>query len=63
MKELCRVAKEVRIYPLLSLDGEKSKHLESVMSALSNNGIDVLLKPVKYQFQKGATEMLVAKCV
>jgi len=63
MTELCRVAKEVRVYPLLSLDGEKSRHLEPVMSALANNGIDVLLKPVKYQFQKGATEMLVAKCV
>jgi hypothetical protein len=63
MRELCRVAKEVRVYPLLSLDGRKSKHLEPVISALASNGIDVLFKPVKYQFQKGATEMLVAKCV
>jgi len=63
MRELCRVAKEVRVYPLLSLDGEKSRHLDPVMSALTNNGINVLIKPVKYQFQKGATEMLVAKCV
>jgi hypothetical protein len=63
MKELCRVAKEVRVYPLLSLDGKKSKHLKSVMSALTDDGIDISLKPVEYEFQKGAAEMLVAKCV
>jgi len=63
MKELCRVAKEVRVYPLLSLDGEKSKHLKHVISSLTNNGINVSVKPVKYEFQKGATEMLVAKFV
>ncbi|WP_126457084.1 class I SAM-dependent methyltransferase [Sulfuriflexus mobilis] len=63
MKELCRVANEVRVYPLLSLDGKKSKHLQPVISALRKNGIDVSLRSVKYLFQKGATEMLVAKCV
>jgi len=59
MKELCRVATEVRVYPLLALDGKKSNHLESVISTLTENGIEVSLKPVDYQFQKGATEMLV----
>ncbi len=63
MQELCRVAKEVRVYPLLSLDGNESEHLNPVMSALSENGKEVFLKPVKYQFQKGATKMLVAKTV
>ncbi len=64
MKELCRVASEVRIYPLLSIgNNEKSPHLESVTSALTDSGIDITLVPVKYEFQKGATEMLVAKCV
>lgn len=63
MFELCRVAQEVRVYPLVSLDGSKSKHLDIVVSSLKNKGIDVSLKPVDYQFQKGATEMLVAKCI
>ncbi len=63
MKELCRVSKEVRVYPLLSLDGKKSKHLKAVMSALTDNGTNVSLIPVEYEFQKNATEMLVAKCV
>lgn len=62
MKELCRVANEVRVYPLLSLNNTRSKHLKPVMSALAENGITASLVPVQYEFQKGATEMLVAKC-
>jgi len=63
MRELCRVASEVRVFPVVSLDGAVSKHLDQVMTALSANGVDVSLQPVSYRFQKGATEMLVAKCV
>lgn len=61
MRELCRVASEVRIFPVISLDGKTSAHLDSVMAALSADGIDVALRAVGYRFQKGATEMLVAK--
>ena len=63
MRELCRVASEVRIFPVISLDGRASRHLGSVMTALSADGIDVSLQAVSYRFQKGATEMLVAKSV
>ncbi|GEM_PF-3122864 len=64
MNELCRVAKEVRVYPLLSIStNTKSKHLELVISKLTEMGISILLVPVDYEFQKGATEMLVAKYV
>jgi len=63
MRELCRVASEVRVFPVVSLNGETSKHLDQVMTALSTDGIDVSLQPVSYRFQKGATEMLVAKSV
>lgn len=61
MRELCRVASEVRVFPVASLDGKASKHLDSVISALSVDGVAVSLQPVSYRFQKGATEMLVAK--
>jgi len=61
MLELCRVAKEVRVYPLLSLDGSRSIHLEPVISQLIEKGLQVSLQTVSYQFQKGATEMLVVK--
>ncbi|MFL1456370.1 SAM-dependent methyltransferase [Marinobacter sp. GN3S48] len=63
MRELCRVASEVRVFPVVSLDGAASKHLDSLMKALSADGTDVSLQAVSYRFQKGATEMLVAKTV
>lgn len=64
LKELCRVSKEVRIYPLLSIeDNEQSKHLNPVMTSLLSSGISTSLVPVEYEFQKGAKEMLVAKRV
>ncbi len=63
MKALCRVAREVRVYPLLSIgNNEQSMHLEPVLSALEDIGVSVSFVPVGYEFQKGATEMLVAKC-
>ena len=63
IKELCRVASEARIYPLLSLDGELSSHLAEVISGLSKVGLVCTKENVKYQFQKGATQMLVVKSV
>ena len=63
IKELCRVAKEVRIYPLLSLDGEVSRHLDEVMTVLHKAGLICSLVGSGYQFQKGATQMLVVKSV
>ncbi len=61
MQELCRVAKEVRVYPLLALDGKISPHILSVIGALTEIGVHGSTIPVEYQFQKGAVEMLVAK--
>lgn len=59
LEELCRVAKEVRIYPLVNLRAEKSPHLGNVLQYLMDEGWRVELQPVPYRFQKGATEMLV----
>jgi len=63
IKELCRVAKEARIYPLISLNGELSPHLPEVRSLLADLEISSSLINVKYQFQKGATQMLVVESV
>lgn len=64
MKELCRIAKEVRVYPLLSLsNNQASPHLNPVIAELEAGGINVALVDVRYEFQKGATQMLVAKNV
>lgn len=59
VREMCRVAREVRIYPLISLECEPSAHLPAVMEALQADGIQANLAPVPYRFQKGATQMLV----
>jgi len=57
--ELCRVGKQVRIYPLLSLDNQLSPHLEHVRQALQQLHINTELQTVDYQFQQGANQMLV----
>ncbi|MCG8344137.1 MAG: SAM-dependent methyltransferase [Chlorobiales bacterium] len=61
MKELCRVANEVRVYPLVTLDGKRSEYINPVVSELRNDGLDVSFQKVRYRFQKGADEMVVAK--
>lgn len=63
MQELCRVAREVRVYPLIALDGKVSPHLQAVREALTDSGVHLSTEPVEYEFMKGAVEMLVAnKC-
>ena len=61
MKELCRVAHEVRVYPLVMLDGKRSEYIDPVVKELKNDGLDVSFQKVRYRFQKGADEMMVAK--
>lgn len=63
LKELCRVAKEVRVYPLVALNGEISPHLNEVITELNKLNFSTSLENVEYQFQKGATQMLVVKSV
>ena len=63
LKELCRVSKEVRVYPLIALDGKVSPHLDQVLIALNKSGYSTALTNVTYQFQKGANQMLVIKSV
>ena len=63
IEELSRVSREVRIYPLLSLNGEESPHLKEVILALSTTELSCSIENVGYQFQKGATQMLVVKSV
>ena len=58
VRELCRVAGEVRIFPLLSLDGERSPFVETVSEALTESGIEVSLEGVPYEFQRGGNQMM-----
>jgi SAM-dependent methyltransferase len=56
--ELCRVASEVRIFPLLTLDSEPSPYVNTVREALIERGYAVSIEAVPYEFQKGANRMM-----
>lgn len=56
--EILRVAKEVRIFPLLTLILEKSPYLDSLIQQLESLGFEVSIEKVKYELQKGGNEML-----
>lgn len=56
--ELCRIAKEVRIFPLLDLSHQKSTHLDFVIQVLTDAGFNISIEEVDYEFQKGANQML-----
>jgi SAM-dependent methyltransferase len=59
--ELCRVAREVRIFPLLDLEGERSRHLLPVIDRLQGRGLATEIRKVGYEFQKGGNEMLLIR--
>jgi len=58
IRELCRVADEARIIPLLELGARTSRHLQPVMAKLTTEGYEVELIPVAYEFQRGGNRMM-----
>ena len=58
MEELCRVAKEVRVFPLLALGGQPSPHVAPVTTDLEDRGFTVTIERVPYEFQRGGNEMM-----
>ena len=56
--EMCRVAREVRVFPLLDHGGQLSPHVEPVCRLLRDNGFGVSIEPVDYRFQRGGNQML-----
>ena len=56
--ELMRVAREVRVFPVLTIDGRRYPHLESVRRELERRDFATNLVRVDYEFQKGGDEML-----
>lgn len=61
LHEMLRVAKEVRVFPVLKLDGKLSQHLNWVVEQLEDVGYGAALKSVPYEFQRGGNQMLVVK--
>ena len=58
IREMCRVATEVRIFPLLALDGTMSPHIDRSVDELCASGCDVSIDDVPYEFQRGGNQML-----
>lgn len=58
LRELCRVAREVRVFPLLALGAQPSPHVAPVTAALEGEGFSVTVERVPYEFQRGGNQMM-----
>jgi hypothetical protein len=62
LNELLRVTKEeVRIFPLVDLEGKRYEHLDKLINYLAENGCTVEEVKVPYEFQANANSMLKIK--
>lgn len=61
IKEMLRVAPEVRIFPLLTLKLQRSPYLDQIQPMLLDLGYSVSVQTVAYELQKGGNEMLVVR--
>ena len=59
LQEMLRVANEVRVFPIVTLNGAPSPHLNPVIELLENQKLRVEIRRVDYEFQRGANQMLV----
>jgi len=60
LREMLRVAREVRIFPLLTLDGTPSSHLGFVTESLSSQGYHIEIKPVLTKSVTGISKMQIS---
>jgi len=58
IREMCRVAREVRIFPLLALGGAPSTLDQPMIADLRAKGFVVEIERVPYEFQRGGNEMM-----
>ncbi len=56
--ELCRVATEVRIFPLMTLALKRSPDLVPVQTWAKAQGLKAEVVTVSYELQKGGNQML-----
>ena len=56
--EMCRVADEVRVFPLLALGAVRSRHVDPIGDDLRRRGFQVTIETVPYEFQKGGNQMM-----
>jgi hypothetical protein len=58
VREMCRVAREVRIFPLLALGGQRSPYVDAIAGTVRDAGAEVTIERVPYEFQRGGNEMM-----
>jgi len=58
LREMCRVAAEVRVFPLVTLEGSRSPFVDACASDLIASGAELTIERVPYEFQRGGNEML-----
>ena len=55
---MLRVAKQVRIFPLLTLMLDKSSYIDKLTAELITAGYQVSIETVNYELQRGGNEMM-----
>jgi hypothetical protein len=58
IREMCRTAAEVRIFPLVKVSGEPCPLLPPIIKELKGQGYKVEVQDVSYEFQKGGDQLL-----
>jgi hypothetical protein len=58
IREMCRIAAEVRIFPLLALGGGQSPYVAGTVGELRDSGFDVTIETVPYEFRRGGNRMM-----
>ncbi|HHP7246321.1 MAG TPA: SAM-dependent methyltransferase [Elainellaceae cyanobacterium] len=58
IRELCRVADEIRIFPIVALSGDLAPALPVVIETLAKENCQFEILTVPYQFQKNGNQLL-----
>jgi len=58
IEEMCRVAREARIFPLLNYNAKPSPFVEPLLKVLADAGYNTSIETVPYEFQRGGNQML-----
>ena len=58
LREMLRIAAEIRVFPLLQVGGAPSPHLAPAVEAMRSEGVEATVEPVPYEFQRGGNRML-----
>lgn len=58
IRNLARVSSEVRIFPLVDLRARPSRHVATLAEKLIEEGLQLSIEKVDYEFQRGGNQML-----